>query len=148
MNRVVPLGDQGALAYFEREEEALRFAAAARATAPGWLVDVVQAYASVAVFFDPGLVRFAQVAQELRSFQVAGSRGAAPVPGKLHDIPCCYEFQLDLDRIAEHTKLTPGQVIALHTGQEYTVYAIGFCPGFSYLGYLHAALYGVPGLAT
>jgi inhibitor of KinA len=34
----------------------------------------------------------------------------------------------------------------LHTEAEYTVYAIGFCPGFPYLGYLPATLSGVPRL--
>ena len=39
-------------------------------------------------------------------------------------------------------------VIRLHTGTEYTVYAIGFAPGFPYLGYLPAELCGVPRLAS
>ena len=47
-----PLGDQAALAYLADEEAALRFAAAVRGENPRWLVDVVQAYTSVAVFFD------------------------------------------------------------------------------------------------
>ncbi len=37
-------------------------------------------------------------------------------------------------------------MIRLHAATEYTVYAIGFCPGFPYLGYLPAALAGVPRL--
>src|SRR5262249_43788972 len=47
---------------------------------------------------------------------------------------------------AAHTGLSPEEVIRLHTGAEYTVYAIGFCPGFPYLGYLPPALCGVPRL--
>ena len=38
--------------------------------------------------------------------------------------------------------------IALHVGTEYTVYAIGFCPGFPYLGYLPPPLCGVPRLES
>jgi inhibitor of KinA len=148
VNRIVSLGDQGALAYFDREEEALRFAAGVRAAAKRWLVDVVQAYASVAVFFDPDQVRFAQVDHELQTLRKTSLTGAAPMPGKQHVIPCCYEFHLDLDRIAQHTGLSSEDIIRLHTGQEYTVYAIGFCPGFPYLGYLPAALSGVPRLPT
>ena len=51
-------------------------------------------------------------------------------------------------RIAEHTGLTTEEVIRLHTGQDYTVYAIGFCPGFPYLGYLPKPLCGVPRLPS
>src|SRR5207245_10118109 len=49
---------------------------------------------------------------------------------------------------AEHTKLSPADVIARHSAAEYTVYAIGFCPGFPYLGYLPAELSGVPRLSA
>ena len=37
-------------------------------------------------------------------------------------------------------------MIGRHAATEYTVCAIGFCPGFPYLGYLPDALCGVPRL--
>ena len=140
----VPLGDQAALAYLPEEAAALRFAAAVRQAAPAWMVDVVQAYTSVAVFFDPGRCRFGAVAQYLQELESEASCPSplAPRPSPLH-IPCCYEFQQDMSRVREQTGLDAEQVIALHTATVYTVYAIGFCPGFPYLGYLPAALAGV-----
>jgi inhibitor of KinA len=69
-------------------------------------------------------------------------------PGSLHVIPCCYERQLDLGRVASHTGLSSDEVIRLHSSTEYTVYAIGFCPGFPYLGYLPSPLCGVPRLES
>jgi inhibitor of KinA len=42
--------------------------------------------------------------------------------------------------------LPADEIIRLHSETEYTVYAIGFCPGFPYLGYLPPALCGVPRL--
>lgn len=146
MNALVPLGDQAALAYFAVESEALRFAAAVRAAHEPWLVDIVPAYSSVAVFFDLGRTDFNDVAECLRQLDTQ-SRGPGPAEsGRLHHIPCCYDFSLDLERIAGWTKQEPEQVIALHLATEYTVYAIGFCPGFPYLGYLPPALSGVPRL--
>jgi inhibitor of KinA len=50
--------------------------------------------------------------------------------------------------VAGHTGLSAGEVIRLHTETQYTVYAIGFCPGFPYLGYLPAPLAGVPRLPS
>jgi inhibitor of KinA len=144
--RLVPLGDQAALAYLADEATAVRFAAAVRGDHPLWLVDVVQAYTSVAVYFDLGRINFAGVADWLRRLDLA-SAAAAP-PGTRHVIPCCYELQLDLARVAEHTRLTPEEVIRLHAQTEYTVHAIGFCPGFPYLGYLPPALSGVPRLTA
>jgi inhibitor of KinA len=143
MVSLLPLGDQAALVYFAEEAEALRFAAAVRHANPEWLVDVVQAYASVAVFFDLGRTRYADVIEWLKLLD-AGSL-EAPV-GRLHKIPCCYELQLDLERVARHTRLNADEMIRQHTATQYTVFAIGFCPGFPYLGYLPPALCGVPRL--
>jgi inhibitor of KinA len=140
-----PLGDQAALAGFADEAAALRWAAAVRALAPPWLVDVVQAYTTVAVYFDLDVTTFAAVADALP----ARDAPAAPAPaGTLHHLPCCYELAPDLGRVAEHTGLKEEEVIALHASAVYTVYAIGFSPGFPYLGYLPEALCGVPRLSA
>src|ERR1700757_534359 len=133
MNSLLPLGDQAVLAYFPDESAASRFAAAVRGAAAPWVVDVVQAYTSVAVFFDLDQVRFLQVAEYLAEIEQKQSTSAKVLPGQLHTIPCCYELQLDLDRIAQASGLAPDEVIRLHAATEYTVYAIGFCPGFPYL---------------
>lgn len=146
MESLQPLGDQAALACFADEAAALRFAAAVRRSGGPWLVDVVAAYTSVAVFFDPGLTRFADVAARLRGLDAGAP--AETGEGRAHAIPCCYDLQLDLDRVAAHTGLAPDEVIRLHAATEYTVYAIGFCPGFPYLGYLPPALCGVPRLES
>ncbi|MBV9122899.1 MAG: allophanate hydrolase subunit 1 [Planctomycetes bacterium] len=144
MEALVPLGDQAALASFAEESSALRFAAGVRRTGFPWLVDVVQAYTSVAVFFDLGRVGFQEVADSLRRMEE--NRSEEMAESRQHQIPCCYELQLDLNRVAEQVQLPTEEVIRLHTGTEYTVYAIGFCPGFPYLGYLPSELCAVPRL--
>jgi inhibitor of KinA len=146
MTPLTPLGDQAALAYFPDEGAALSFAAAVRRANPTWLLDVVPAYTSVAVFFDLERTCFAEVAECLGRLGREGPPPAGSVAARLHDIPCCYALQQDLARVAEHTRLSPDEVVRLHSEAEYTVYAIGFCPGFPYLGYLPAALCGVPRL--
>jgi inhibitor of KinA len=142
-----PLGDQAVLASFAAESDALRWASAVRRLAAPWLVDVVQAYRSVAVYFDLEQTTFAAVTQMLDDLTRDGLPDMS-AETRLHEIPCCYELQLDLPRVAEATRLTEEEVIRLHTATEYTVYAIGFCPGFPYLGYLPSPLCGVPRLSA
>jgi inhibitor of KinA len=148
MRSLVPMGDQAALAYFPDERAALRFAAAVRRRTAPWLLDVVQAYTSVAVFFDLEQTHFAAVAEWLRPLAAGEAPAEAAPEGPLHRIPCCYDLQLDLERVTRHTGLSAAEVVRLHAETEYTVYAIGFSPGFPYLGYLPAALCGVPRLET
>ena len=51
-------------------------------------------------------------------------------------LPVSYDldFALDLDEVAKKLKKTIPEIIAMHTGTTYTVYGIGFLPGFMYLG--------------
>jgi inhibitor of KinA len=141
MEILQPLADQGALARFGDEAAALRWANAVRALAPPWLLDVVQAYTTVAVYHDPERIAHAEMLALLAALEVPV--GQAAEQGRVHCIPCCYELHLDLPRIAEHCGLSAEEVVRLHTATEYTVYAIGFCPGFPYMGYLPPELSGV-----
>ena len=138
----LPLGDQAALGYALDEMVALGTAAAVRRHSWDWAIDVVQAYGSVAVFYDADRIGFEAVREQLRTLDASAVVDA----GRLHRIPVCYELGEDLGRIAEHTGLTRQAIIDLHAGTEYRVYAIGFCPGFPYLGYLDDRLANVPRL--
>lgn len=61
---------------------------------------------------------------------------AAAVPSRRIDIPVHYGGSAgsDLDEVARHTGLSRDEVIGLHSAAEYTVYFLGFLPGFAYLG--------------
>jgi len=61
---------------------------------------------------------------------------------KLWRIPVCYasDFALDLEAISIEKGITETEVIRRHTAPIYTVYFIGFLPGFLYLGGLDKLL--------
>lgn len=140
--KLTALGDQAVLAYLADEAAAVRFAQAVRAANSPWLLDVVPAYASAGVFFDADQIELAQVMEWLRALALpTGAR--LREEGRAFTIPVCYEMQLDLARVCEATALSADEVIRLHTATAYTVYAIGFVPGFPYLGYLPPELCGV-----
>ena len=54
----------------------------------------------------------------------------------LWKLPVCYdsEFGIDLEEVAANLNVTTSDLIKMHTSHEYTVYGIGFLPGFMYLG--------------
>jgi len=51
-------------------------------------------------------------------------------------LPVCYDldFGIDLLEVSEQLGMSIAQVIEMHTSHKYTVYGIGFLPGFMYLG--------------
>ncbi len=57
-------------------------------------------------------------------------------------IPVCYdlEFGWDLAEISQELKMPVDEIIKRHTAGEYSVYFLGFLPGFPYLGGLDSAL--------
>jgi inhibitor of KinA len=57
-------------------------------------------------------------------------------------------MQSDMDRVCAATGLSADEIIRLHTTPTYTVYAIGFVPGFPYLAYLPRELCGVERLPS
>ncbi|WP_179320036.1 5-oxoprolinase subunit PxpB [Winogradskyella helgolandensis] len=62
---------------------------------------------------------------------------------KTFRIPVCYdeEFAMDLDGFSKVKNLSKDAIVRLHSETIYTVYFIGFLPGFLYLGGLNVDLH-------
>ena len=95
---------------------------------PPWLVNLHPAYCSLLIDFDPRLTTHAEVHAYLNT---QPDTHFAPI-GKRVDVPVRYNGP-DLPFVAETHRLTPAQVIELHSGAEYQVAFLGFAPGFAYL---------------
>jgi len=128
-----------------------RLAARLRAQAPPWLRDLVPAYASLAVFFDEAAVDAlsAQAWLIAQCAAIDASDHRAGAPQRLVEIPVAYggDYGPDLDSAAAELGLSAHELIARHSGGDYTVAMIGFAPGFPYLSGLDPAL-ALPRLAT
>jgi inhibitor of KinA len=125
---------------------------------PG-IQDILVAYSSVSIYYDPTAVRaggldgfpgaYYRLEQLIETAlaetagkslaETAGTPDAiAEAPGQGHHfrIPVCYEkaYAPDLDWVAGEKGLSPDEVIGLHSSGLYRVYMVGFLPGFPYLG--------------
>jgi KipI family sensor histidine kinase inhibitor len=140
---IVPLGDGALLVQLGTSIDLAlatrvrRLAARVRRARIDGLIDVTPAYASFAVFFDARQTTHAAVARAVAS--VPDVEADEPGAVRHHDIPVRYDG-LDLADVARRTGLSEHEVIARHAGTTYTVYCLGFVPGFGYLGNLDAAL--------
>ncbi len=115
-------------------------AAAAAGRLPG-VVETVPSFRALLVHYDP--LRTSRVALEPAIDALAAQGRSATTEGRRWRIPCCYddpELAPDLPEVAERTRLTASQVVALHSGAEFTVYVVGFMPGFPFMGGLPKAL--------
>jgi inhibitor of KinA len=104
---------------------------------PAAVVDVVPAFATVAVFFDPAhLGDYDRFCDQLKELAVRADASVVSDHVRELEIPVRYggEFGPDLEECAARHGLSADEVIALHSGATYLVHAIGFVPGFPYLG--------------
>lgn len=113
------------------------------------LVDTVPSYASVLVVYRPDRIRMEALQEHIEEFGRATSEPLAKEDGRLVTLPVWYgpEAGPDLMALAETNGLSPDEVVQRHHAREYRVYAIGFAPGFAYLGEVDEAI-ARPRLAT
>jgi KipI family sensor histidine kinase inhibitor len=102
---------------------------------PG-VTDVVPSYTKVYVEYDDELVGVAALRDWTDAVATAG--GTAP-ERRLVTIPVDYRGP-DLTEVASRTGLSESEVVARHSGRDYHVFALGFTPGFPYLGLVDPAL--------
>lgn len=103
----------------------------------GVVETVVPTYRSLLVIFDPLQVSRDSLIEKIEAIHRTVAMNDAPTThAKTVVIPVLYggDAGPDLDFVACHNKLTPEEVIDIHTSVSYRIYMMGFTPGFPYLG--------------
>lgn len=105
------------------------------------ILDLVPAMRALGIFFDPERIDPRTVRECIEAvLEAATAQGEAPVePGRRWRIPICYgdavaEFGPDLEEVARRLGMSPEAVVRAHAEGCYRVEAIGFLPGFAYMG--------------
>ena len=103
------------------------------------LRDIVPAYLSLLLIFEPDYFQLEPLLAELHNLCNTISQQQLPaVSGKKVQLPVYYgkDSGPDLAAVAKAHQLSQKNLIQLHSAQSYLVYAIGFAPGFAYLGFV------------
>lgn len=112
------------------------------------LVDLVPSYASILIIYDPARCDHLGIIRRVRK-ALGNLAASAATETRTVVLPVYYSAQTgaDLESLARHAGLDSQQVIDLHCASEYRVYAIGFAPGFAYLGQVDERI-AAPRLST
>jgi KipI family sensor histidine kinase inhibitor len=112
------------------------------------LVDLVPSYASILVIYDVFKANHRIVLDRLKS-ALQNLSTIEPAAGNIVSLPVYYDCEVgpDLEPLASQANLSIEQLIELHQSTVYRVYAIGFAPGFAYLGDVDKRI-ACPRLAT
>jgi inhibitor of KinA len=145
--RIVALGDSAILVQLGEEidpavnQRVHALAGLVETSAIVGVIETVPAYATLLVHYDPLVLSFTQIKNTLREklSQIQGNESRKP---RLVEVPVRYGGELgpDLESVASHLGLHVDEVIRIHSEKIYTIYMMGFTPGYPYMGKLDDAL--------
>jgi|SRR5215208_4338569 len=145
--KLVPLGDSALLVQFGDEIDLptnyqVHALAALISISPlTAVIETVPAYAALLIHYDPLLLTYAQIRRWVRTkldqLEEVNLRRA-----RQFEVPVRYgnEYGVDLQFVADYHQLRAEDVIRIHSEKTYTIYMMGFTPGFPYMGKLDDAI--------
>lgn len=108
-----------------------------------WLRDLIPAYTTLLIVYDPDQLDFRQAAAAIRPLLASWPEDSAPDSDeRTVELPVYYseESGPDLNALAKACNLSVEQVITTHTATSYRVFAMGFAPGFGFMGEVDPAI--------
>ena len=145
--KIIPLGDSALLVQLGSEidlvinQKVHALAELVNTSTLEGIVETVPAYSTLLVHYDPLLLSFAQVKDHLamKLSQIEGMRSQKP---RQVEVPVRYggEYGPDLEFVALHCALEVEDVVRIHSENIYTVFMMGFTPGYPYMGRLDDAI--------
>jgi KipI family sensor histidine kinase inhibitor len=112
------------------------------------VIDIIPSFRSCLIHFDGKRTSYDDFLTFLRDKE--GEIGSIQVPEpRFHEIPVQYggEYGPDMEFVCSYSGLNEEQVVEIHSSTAYTVFAVGFIPGFPYMGTLDKRIYA-PRLET
>lgn len=106
------------------------------------VTEVIPTYRSILISYDPFQIDAERLKQEILDRENKLEKWEIPPPETI-EIQVTYgeDFGPDLESVARHNKLTPEEVIQIHTSGTYLIYMVGFTPGFPFLGGLSEKIF-------
>ncbi|UTD56543.1 5-oxoprolinase subunit PxpB [Halomonas sp. MS1] len=99
------------------------------------LIDLIPSYTTLLVHYDSQQLTFGQVATLIRN-ALRHLTPAESQNGQLHEIPVWYDESVgpELPLVAKRAGLSIDSLIERHCGHDYCVFALGFAPGYGFMG--------------
>lgn len=112
------------------------------------LIDLVPSYTTLLVHYDVARLSLGEARQWVGE-ALQGLEPASTAAGREHRIPVWYDDSVgpELTRIAERLGVDIDEVVRRHTGRDYCAFALGFSPGYAFMGMIEESL-ATPRLKT
>jgi len=107
-----------------------------------YILEIRSSYCSLLLIFNKKINNINKLIEKLKNLYLS-RKSLSKYDRILWNIPVCYEnsFALDIDIISKQNKISKEDIIVRHSKTIYSIYLIGFLPGFMYLGGLDNTLH-------
>ncbi|MEW7857581.1 sensor histidine kinase inhibitor, KipI family [Pseudomonas sp. NFPP07] len=107
----------------------------------GQLIDLVPSYTTLMVHYDLAALSPSQ-ARELIDLALTDLTPDSRTGGQRHVLPVWYDLSVgpELSLLSRRSGLSVNEVIRCHSEREYQVFALGFAPGFAFMGLVDEVL--------
>ncbi|HLO18264.1 MAG TPA: 5-oxoprolinase subunit PxpB [Anaerolineales bacterium] len=145
--KIVPLGDSALLVQLGDEidltinQQVHALAALLRISPPDGVIETVPAYATLLIHYDPLVLMYTEIRGWIHAKLDQLEDAILRKPRQL-EVPVQYggEYGVDLQFVADYHHLRVEDIIRIHSETTYTIYMMGFTPGFPYMGKLDDAI--------
>ncbi|SDY77720.1 allophanate hydrolase subunit 1 [Pseudomonas sp. NFIX28] len=105
------------------------------------LIDLVPSYTTLMVHYELTALSPSQ-ARELIDVALTGLTPDSRTGGQRHVLPVWYDLSVgpELSLLSRRSGLSVNEVIRCHSEREYQVFALGFAPGFAFMGLVDEVL--------
>lgn len=116
-----------------------------RGEGPAKFEEAVASYETVGLYFSEPISGTSFLEDAVSN---ALSKAPSTIQPNQLTIQVCYELGEDLQACASSLGMTSDELIDIHLNTRYRCYAVGFSPGFAYLGYLDERIASLPRLSS
>lgn len=146
--RIVDNGDAAITIIFDKpvseelSRKIIQLAKAVRKELDSQLIDIIPAYQSLTLSYQPLLVSGTELRKKVSAI-LEQTQLTTEFTSRLVEIPVCYqdEFAPDMGHLEEYCGLSSQEIIICHSQATYLIHMSGFLPGFLYLGGLSEKLH-------
>ena len=113
------------------------------------VIDFTPSYTSLLINYDATRISYSLLKEKLNHSLATSNSSELVSSSRRIEIPVYYapECGPDLEQTAQQAGISVDEVIQLHSETQYLVFALGFMPGFAFMGIVHETL-RLPRLST
>ena len=145
---IIPFGENAVLVNFEQRIDehingaVIQLGDAIKAKQIQGVTALIPAYCSLTVCYDREKASFEDLKTAIHAIEISEHQSLIASSNPTKYLPVCYDepYGMDLEEVASMLDLGKNEIIDIHAKSVYSVFMLGFLPGFAYMGTLSTTL--------